>query len=54
MLMVGPQNRTLRAALAGMDLILCAAQDVTQGQQASSELAAGYSNGSATLDAADQ
>jgi beta-N-acetylhexosaminidase len=42
------QHRTLRAALAGMDLILCAAQTVTQGQQASGELAADYSNG--TLD----
>ena len=39
------QHRTLRAALAGMDLILCAAQNVTQGQQASGELAAAYSNG---------
>ena len=39
------QHRALRAALAGMDLILCAAQDVTQGQQASAELAADYSNG---------
>jgi len=39
------QHRTLRAALAGMDLMLCAAQDVTQGQQASGELAAAYSNG---------
>ena len=28
-----------------MDLILCAAQDVTQGQQASAELAADYSDG---------
>ena len=39
------QHRTMLAALAGMDLLLCAAQDVTQGQQASGELAAGYSNG---------
>ena len=39
------QNRTLRAALAGMDLMLCAAQNLTQGQQASGELAAAYSNG---------
>src|SRR5580700_8776440 len=43
------QHRTLRAALAGMDLILCAAQDVTQGEQASAELAADYTDG--TLDA---
>jgi beta-N-acetylhexosaminidase len=42
------QHRTLRAALAGMDLILCAAQDVSQGQAASAELAADYTNG--TLD----
>jgi beta-N-acetylhexosaminidase len=40
------QHRTTLAALAGMDLILCSAQNVTQGQQASGELAAGYSNGS--------
>jgi beta-N-acetylhexosaminidase len=39
------QHRALRAALAGMDLMLCAAQNVTQGEQASSELAADYSNG---------
>ena len=31
--------------LAGMDLLLCSAQNVTQGQQASGELAAAYSNG---------
>jgi beta-N-acetylhexosaminidase len=42
------QHRALRAALAGMDLILCAAQDVTQGQEASAELAADYTDG--TLD----
>jgi beta-N-acetylhexosaminidase len=42
------QHRTLRAALAGMDLILCAAQDVSQGQAASAELAADYTSG--TLD----
>jgi len=42
------QHRALRAALAGMDLILCAAQDVTQGEQASAELAADYTDG--TLD----
>jgi beta-N-acetylhexosaminidase len=39
------QHRTMLAALAGMDLLLCSAQDVTQGQQASGELAAAYSNG---------
>jgi beta-N-acetylhexosaminidase len=39
------QHRTMLAALAGMDLLLCAAQDVTQGQQAAGELAAAYSNG---------
>jgi len=42
------QHRAFRAALAGMDLILCAAQDVSQGQAASAELAADYTNG--TLD----
>lgn len=42
------QHRALRAALAGMDLLLCAAQDVTQGEQASAELAADYTDG--TLD----
>jgi beta-N-acetylhexosaminidase len=36
---------TLRAALAGMDLMLCSAQDVTQGEQASAELAADYTDG---------
>ena len=36
------------AALADMDLLLCSAQDVTQGQQAAGELAAAYGNG--TLD----
>jgi beta-N-acetylhexosaminidase len=45
------QHRTLRAALAGMDLMLCAAQDVTQGEQASAELAADYTNG--TLNSTD-
>jgi beta-N-acetylhexosaminidase len=39
------RNRALFAALAGMDLLLCAAQDVTQGQQASAELATAYSTG---------
>src|ERR1700683_2715958 len=39
------QHRTMLAALAGMDLILCSAQNVTQGQQATGELAAAYSNG---------
>ena len=39
------QNRAQFAALAGMDLLLCAAQDVTQGQEASAELATAYSNG---------
>jgi beta-N-acetylhexosaminidase len=40
------QNRALFAAAAGEDLVLCSAQDVTQGQQASGALAAAYSNGS--------
>jgi len=39
------QHRTLRAALADMDLMLCAAQNITQGQQASAELAADYTDG---------
>jgi len=39
------QNRTLLAAQAGMDLILAAAQTVTQGQQARGELAVAYRNG---------
>jgi len=39
------QNRTLLAALAGMDLMLCSAQNVTQGRRASSELAAAYTDG---------
>jgi beta-N-acetylhexosaminidase len=39
------QHRTLRAALAGMDLILCSAQTVTQGEEASGELAADYADG---------
>jgi beta-N-acetylhexosaminidase len=39
------QNRALFAAQAGMDLLLCSAQNVTEGQQASGELAAAYSNG---------
>jgi beta-N-acetylhexosaminidase len=42
----GPiQNRTLSAARAGMDLLLCSAQNVTEGQQARGELAVAYSNG---------
>jgi beta-N-acetylhexosaminidase len=39
------QNRALFAALAGMDVLLCSAQNVTQGNQARSELAAAYRNG---------
>ncbi len=39
------QNRALFAALAGMDLLLCSAQKVSQGEQASGELAAAYRNG---------
>ena len=38
------QDRTLFAAQAGMDLLLCSAQNVTQGEQASGELAAAYRN----------
>jgi beta-N-acetylhexosaminidase len=39
------QNRALFAAQAGMDLLLCSAQNVTQGEQASGELAAAYRDG---------
>lgn len=39
------QNRTLHAALAGMDLMLAAAQNVGEGQQAAGELTADYLNG---------
>jgi len=39
------QHRAMRAALAGMDLILCSAQTVTQGEDARSELAADYTDG---------
>jgi beta-N-acetylhexosaminidase len=39
------QNRALFAAQAGMDLLLCSAQNVTQGVQARGELAAAYNNG---------
>ena len=42
------QNRARFAALAGMDLLLCSAQHVTQGEQARSELAAAYRNGTST------
>jgi beta-N-acetylhexosaminidase len=39
------QHRAFRAALAGMDLMLCSARTVTQGEDASAELAADYTNG---------
>ncbi len=39
------QNRARFAALAGMDLLLCSAQNVNQGVQARGELAADYRNG---------
>ncbi len=38
-------NRALFAALAGMDLLLCSAQNVTEGQHAAGELVAAYNNG---------
>ena len=38
-------NRTLLAAQAGMDLILASTQNITQGQQARTELATAYSKG---------
>ena len=39
------QQRAVAAAYAGMDLILCSARDVTQGEQATSALAAAYASG---------
>src|SRR5215469_1546323 len=39
------QHRAFRAALAGMDLILCSAQSVTQGDDARGELAAAFTGG---------
>jgi beta-N-acetylhexosaminidase len=39
------QNRALLAAQAGMDLILCSAQNVGEGEQAAAGLEAGYSDG---------
>jgi beta-N-acetylhexosaminidase len=39
------QNRARFAALAGMDLLLCSAQNVTQGDQARGELASAYRKG---------
>jgi beta-N-acetylhexosaminidase len=39
------QNRALLAAKAGMDLILCSVQDVTEGEQAMAGLAQGYQDG---------
>jgi beta-N-acetylhexosaminidase len=39
------QNRALLAAEAGMDLILCSAQSVGEGEQATAGLEAGYTDG---------
>jgi beta-N-acetylhexosaminidase len=39
------QNRSLLAAMAGMDLILCSEQNVSEGEQAASGLQNGYSDG---------
>jgi beta-N-acetylhexosaminidase len=39
------QNRAQLAAAAGMDLILCSVQDVTEGEQAAAGLQAGYQDG---------
>jgi beta-N-acetylhexosaminidase len=39
------QNRSLLAAEAGMDLILCSEQDVTEGEQAAAGLESGYRDG---------
>jgi beta-N-acetylhexosaminidase len=38
-------NRAVLAAQAGMDLLLCSAQDVSEGEQAAASLAQGYSDG---------
>jgi beta-N-acetylhexosaminidase len=40
------QNRALLAAEAGMDLILCSVQNVTEGEQATAGLKEGYRDGS--------
>ncbi|HTZ24677.1 MAG TPA: glycoside hydrolase family 3 N-terminal domain-containing protein [Streptosporangiaceae bacterium] len=40
------QNRALLAAEAGMDLILCSVQNVTEGEQATAGLEEGYRDGS--------
>jgi len=39
------QQRAVAAAYAGMDLILCSARDVSQGEQAASALASAYASG---------
>lgn len=39
------QQRAVAAAQAGMDLILCSARDVSQGEEAASALAAAYGSG---------
>jgi beta-N-acetylhexosaminidase len=39
------QNRSLLAAEAGMDLILCSHQNVSEGEQATAGLEQGYSDG---------
>jgi beta-N-acetylhexosaminidase len=38
-------QRSVSAAAAGMDLILCSARDTTQGEAATTALAAAYTNG---------
>lgn len=38
-------QRAVAAAFAGMDLILCSARDVSQGQEATAALAAAYGRG---------
>jgi beta-N-acetylhexosaminidase len=38
-------NRSLLAAQAGMDLLLCSAQDVSEGQQAAASVEQGYADG---------
>ena len=48
----GPGHRGRLAALAGMDLLLCAGHRVTEGEQARAGLAAGYRTGQLSLAAA--
>jgi beta-N-acetylhexosaminidase len=46
-------QRAVAAANAGMDLILCSARDVSQGEEAAAALASGYASGELELTAFD-